>query len=131
MNDEKRKDLIDMTEVKLRRAYDEKGKDDGYRVLVDRLWPRGIKKEELAFSWWPKNIAPSTDLRKSFNHEEDQFESFKENYKKELESNSLKEEFLDKISTQLKKHNVTLVYGAKDKKHNQAVVLKEWIKEKL
>lgn len=120
-----------MSEVKLRRAYDEKGQEDGYRILVDRLWPRGIKKEDLPFSWWPKEIAPSSDLRKSFDHEEDQFESFKKEYKEELENNSLKEEFLDKVSTQLKKHNVTLVYGAKDKEHNQAVVLKEWIDEKL
>lgn len=120
-----------MGEIKLRRAYDEKGKDDGYRMLVDRLWPRGIKKEELSYSWWPKEIAPSTELRKSFDHEASKFKSFKENYKKELEENSKKEELLDKVETQLKKHNVTLVYGAKDTTHNHAVVLKEWLEEKL
>lgn len=120
-----------MAEIKLRRAYDEKGKDDGYRILVDRLWPRGLKKEELSYSWWPKDIAPSDELRKSFDHETDEFESFKKDYKKELEDNSLKSEFLDKVKEQLKKHNVTLVYGAKDTEHNQAVVLKEWLEEKL
>ena len=120
-----------MAEIKLRRAYDKKGKDDGYRVLVDRLWPRGIKKEELSYSWWPKDIAPSDELRKSFDHEEDKFEDFKEDYKKELDENSLKSEFLDKVKTQLKKHNVTLVYSAKDTEHNQAVVLKEWVEEQL
>lgn len=120
-----------MTEIKLRRAYEEKGKEDGYRILVDRLWPRGIKKEELSYSWWPKEIAPSADLRKSFDHETSKYESFKKDYKKELEENALKDEFIDKVKEQLKKHNVTFVYGAKDSKHNQAVVLKEWIEEKL
>ncbi len=120
-----------MAEIKIRRAYEEKGKDDGYRVLVDRLWPRGIKKEDLTYSWWAKDIAPSDELRESFNHDKDKFNNFKKSYKKELENNEIKAEFLDKIKTQLKKHNVTLVYGAKDKEHNQAVVLKEWIKEKL
>ncbi|MDN6162011.1 MAG: DUF488 family protein, partial [Atopostipes sp.] len=116
-----------MYEVKLRRAYNEKGKDDGYRILVDRLWPRGIKKENLPYSWWPKKITPSTELRKWFDHDADKFPRFKKEYKKELEENSLKEEFLTKVKTQLKKHNVTLVYGAKDKKHNHAIVLKEWL----
>ncbi len=120
-----------MSVIKIRRAYEEKGKDDGYRILVDRLWPRGIRKEELSYSWWPKDIAPSDKLRKSFDHESKKFESFKKDYKKELEENSLKSEFLDKVETQLNKHNVTLVYGAKDEEHNQAVVLKEWTKEKL
>lgn len=120
-----------MSEIKLRRAYDEKGQEDGYRVLVDRLWPRGIKKEDLAYSWWPKDIGPSDELRKSFDHDTDKFESFKEDYKKELEENSLKSEFISKIKKQLKKHNVTFVYGAKDTEHNQAVVLKEWLEEKL
>lgn len=120
-----------MGEIKLRRAYDEKGKDDGYRILVDRLWPRGLKKEELSYSWWPKDIAPSDELRKSFDHESKKFKSFKKEYKKELEENSLKAEFIDKVKKQLKKHNVTLVYGAKDTEHNQAVVLKEWLEQKL
>lgn len=120
-----------MAEIKLRRAYDEKGQDDGYRVLIDRLWPRGIKKEELSYSWWPKDIAPSDELRKSFDHDTEKFESFKKEYKKELEEKSIKSEFLDKVKKQLKKHNVTLVYGAKDTEHNQAVVLKEWLEEKL
>lgn len=71
-----------IAEIKLRRAYDEQGKDDGYRILVDRLWPRGIKKEELSYSWWPKDIAPSDDLRKSFNHDTDTFDSFKKTIKK-------------------------------------------------
>ena len=120
-----------MHKIKLRRAYDEKGKDDGYRVLVDRLWPRGIKKEDLPYSWWPKEIAPSDELRETFGHDKDKFQDFKKSYKKELDNNDLKEEFLNKINTQLKKHNVTFVFGAKDEEHNQAVVLKEWAEEQL
>ncbi len=120
-----------MSEIKLSRAYDEKGKDDGYRMLVDRLWPRGIKKEDLSYSWWPKEIAPSTELRQSFDHEASKFESFKKDYKEELEENSMKDELLNKVETQLEKHNVTLVYGAKDPEHNHALVLKEWLEEKL
>lgn len=120
-----------MSKIKLRRAYEEKEKDDGYNILVDRLWPRGIKKENLSYSWWPKDIAPSNKLRQFFDHDVDKLNNFKESYKKELEVNKLKDEFLDKVKTQIKKHNVTLIYGAKDKEHNQAVVLKEWIEDKL
>ena len=120
-----------MYKIKLRRAYGEKGKDDGYRVLVDQLWPRGIKKEDLPYSWWPKEIAPSDELRETFGHDKDKFQDFKKSYKKELDNNHLKEEFLSKIKTQLKKHNVTFVFGAKDEEHNQAVVLKEWAEEQL
>lgn len=120
-----------MYKVKIRRAYTEKGKEDGYRILVDRLWPRGIKKEDLSFSWWPKEIAPSDELREHFGHDTDRFNDFKKSYKEELDDNDIKAEFLDKVKTQLKKHNVTLVYGAKDEEHNQAVVLKEWIETKL
>lgn len=120
-----------MSKIKIHRAYEAKGKDDGYRILVDRLWPRGIKKEDLAYSWWPKDIAPSNELRESFGHDKDKFNDFKKAYKEELENNKIKAEFLDKIETQLKKHNVTFVYGAKDEEHNQAVVLKEWCEERL
>ena len=120
-----------MSKIKIQRAYEEKEKDDGYRILVDRLWPRGIKKENLSYSWWPKDIAPSDKLRKSFDHDKDKFTDFKKSYKEELENNKIKAEFLEKIKTQLKKHNVTLIYGAKDKEHNQALVLEQWIKEKL
>ncbi|MDN5891326.1 MAG: DUF488 family protein [Psychrobacter sp.] len=120
-----------MSKIKIRRAYTEKGKDDGYCILVDRLWPRGIKKEDLSYSWWPKDIAPSDKLRKSFDHDADKFSDFKKSYKKELEDNELKDEFLDKVKYQLEKHNVTFIYSAKDEEHNQAVVLKQWAEEKI
>ena len=111
--------------LKLRRAYTEKAKDDGYCILIDLLWSRGIKK------WWPKNIAPSDKLRKSFNHDEDKFNDFKKSYQKELEDNELKDKFLNKVKTQLEKHNVTFIYSAKDEEHNQVVVLKAWVEEKV
>lgn len=120
-----------MSTIKIRRAYTEKESDDGYRILVDKLWPRGIKKEDLSYSWWAKDIAPSTKTRKDFGHEPKKFDDFKKTYKEELENNKATSEFLHKVSTQIKKHNVTLVYGAKDEKHNQAIVLKEWADKKL
>ena len=120
-----------MCEILLKRTYDDKGSDDGYRVLIDRLWPRGIAKEDLSYSWWPKDIAPSDELRKAFGHDKDKFSDFKKKYKKELDNNDLKDEFLEKIDKQLEKHNVTFLYAAKDEEHNQAVVLKEWTEDKL
>lgn len=90
-----------MYDIKIRRAYSEKGRDDGYRILVDRLWPRGIKKEELSFSWWPKELAPSEDLREWFDHDANKFNDFKKAYKKELAENELKNELMDKVKTQL------------------------------
>lgn len=120
-----------MSEIKVRRAYEEKGKDDGYRILVDRLWPRGIKKEDLSYSWWAKEITPSNELRKSFHEDTEKFDAFKKSYIEELDDNDNKNEYLDRVENQLEKHNVTLVYGAKDKKHNHAVVLKEWTENNL
>lgn len=120
-----------MSEIKLRRAYEEKGDDDGYRILVDRLWPRGIKKEDLSYSWWAKEITPSDKLRKSFHKDAENFEEFKKSYMEELNENKNKDDYLDRVEIQLEKHNVTLVYGAKDEEHNNAVVLKEWTEKKL
>ncbi len=120
-----------MYEIRLVRAYEEKQreKDDGYRIFVDRLWPRGIKKEDFAYDWWPKEIAPSKELRQAFGHEEAKFEDFREAYLKELESNPLKDEFIQIVKKELKTANVTFIYGAKDKEHNQAVILKEWVEK--
>lgn len=109
--------------VKMKRAYDDPSKDDGVRVLVDRIWPRGKSKEELKIDHWMKEVAPSTDLRKWFAHDSDKFDAFKEKYKKELEDNEQMKEL--KELTIKEKKNLTLVYGAKDEKHNQAVVLKK------
>lgn len=108
---------------KLARIYDEdipKGK----RVLVDRVWPRGISKEDAKLDEWLKDVAPSTDLRKWFNHDPDKFSDFKKKYKDELKDNDAVKELKDMKGT------IVLLYGAKDEKHNHAVVLKEYMEDK-
>ena len=104
--------------IHIKRAYDEYSKNDGYRILVDRLWPRGIKKEEAAIDEWMKDIAPSAELRKWFNHDPE--------YTAELKDNAALPAFLATI----KKHKtVTLLYGARDEQHNQAVVLADFFQK--
>ncbi len=113
--------------VNMKRAYTEPAKEDGVRILVDRLWPRGVSKEDLEIDYWMQEVAPSAELRKWFNHEPEKFETFKKKYKEELASDDEKKEQLEKLKKIVIDHekHVTLVYGAKDEKHNQAVVLKE------
>lgn len=111
-----------MNEIQIKRIYEDASKNDGFRVLVDRVWPRGVSKEDAKLDEWMKEIAPSTELRKWFNHKEERFNEFSKKYKKELEKHSdLVEELLNKA----KKKCLTLVYGAKEENHNQAVVLKK------
>ena len=108
--------------LKIKRVYDDVSNQDGKRILIDRVWPRGIKKEELKHDEWYKDIAPSTELRKWFDHDEEKWAEFKNKYKKELESH---QDMLDDIRKDADGHNVTLLYAAKDEKHNHAIVLKE------
>ncbi|WP_028273354.1 DUF488 domain-containing protein [Atopococcus tabaci] len=117
--------------LQTKRAYEEPEETDGYRILVDRLWPRGIKKEALRLDSWEKDIAPSPDLRRQFNHDSGKFEWFKEEYMKELEQNEAAPQFMENVVREAKMHPVTLVYGAKDTTHNHAVVLKEFIENKI
>ncbi|MBG9988190.1 DUF488 family protein [Aerococcaceae bacterium DSM 111176] len=119
-----------MHQIKLKRSYDDKEYGDGVRILVDRLWPRGLKKETLAHDEWIKNIAPSADLRQSF-HKSNDFESFKSAYIKELDNNPDAEVFYEKIKHILADLHVTLLFSAKDTEHNNAVVLREWLLDKL
>lgn len=107
--------------VKLKRAYDERGDDDGTRVLVDRVWPRGVTKERAAVDWWAKGLAPSEELRKWFGHDPRHFEEFAERYRAELDGNP----DLERLRRLAREGEVTLVFGAKDREHNQAVVLRE------
>lgn len=111
-----------MHPIKIKRVYEDYAKNDGYRVLVDRIWPRGVSKEAAKLDDWNKEIAPSTELRKWFGHKEERFEEFKKRYKKELENHR---EELKEIKSVTKEKTVTLLYGAKYEKMNQAVVLKE------
>jgi len=110
--------------IKTKRIYEEAGEDDGARILVDRLWPRGLTKEKANIDLWMKEIAPSDELRKWFNHEQAKWEEFKERYFKELHD---KQEAVSRIREKTKKGTTTLLYGAKDKEHNQAVALKEFL----
>ena len=113
--------------LKLKRVYDDVSQQDGKRILVDGVWPRGIKKEDLEHNEWYKEIAPSSDLRKWFDHDPDKWEEFKKKYKKELKE---QKDLVDQIKKDSDGHNVTLLYAAKDEEHNQAVVIKEYIENK-
>jgi uncharacterized protein YeaO (DUF488 family) len=106
--------------VKIKRVYDSFSEDDGYRILVDRLWPRGVAKEAAHIDEWMKEIAPSTELRKWFNHDPALFPLFKEKYTEELRK---KDTLLQHIKTIATSQKLTLLYSAKDELHNQAVVL--------
>ena len=107
---------------RIKRVYELPDKHDGRRILVDRLWPRGLTKETACVDLWLKDIAPSTALRKWFGHDPDKWEAFKERYLAELKNNR---EPIRLLKQELDKGGVTLVYGAKDKEHNEAVVIQE------
>lgn len=107
--------------IQLKRIYDSANEDDGYRVLIDRLWPRGLSKGNAKIDLWMKDIAPSTELRKWFHHDPDKWEEFQELYKEELSNNK---DLLDQLLKLEKDNNkLTLLYSAKDRERNQAVVL--------
>ena len=99
----------------------------GYRILVDRVWPRGISKVKAKLNLWEKSIAPSTELRKWFNHEDEKYPEFKEKYLDELTHNSELPDFISLVREELAKNDVVLLYGAKNTEHNQAVVLQEYL----
>ena len=108
--------------IKVKRVYEKADRSDGKRILVDRLWPRGVKK--TAIDLWLKEVAPSDDLRNWFHHEEPKWSAFRSKYRKELSANKDAVAELRKAA----KGTATLLYGAKDEKHNQAVVLAEYLK---
>ncbi|WP_341778865.1 DUF488 domain-containing protein [Levilactobacillus sp. HBUAS70063] len=117
--------------IKCERIYTKPADLDGYRVLVDRLWPRGISKVNAQLATWEKEMGPTTDLRKWFNHDPEKFPEFKKRYVAELEENEALPAFLDLVATQLVDQDVILLYGAKDEEHNQAVILKDFLLERL
>lgn len=113
-----------MQVINVKRVYEAAAETDGYRVLVDRLWPRGIKKENAHVDLWAKALAPSTELRKWFGHVPERFDEFAKRYADELKASAEAAELID----QLRQHDVvTLLYAAKDEHHNNAVVLKSLI----
>ena len=117
-----------MAEIRIKRVYEAPAEDDGFRVLVDRLWPRGISKEHAALSDWWKDIAPTPELRKWFGHKAENFAAFTEKYRTELSAGTVAPTHTKTVAEHLAKgENVTLLYGAKDPKLNQAVVLRDWM----
>ena len=116
-----------MNSITTKRIYDQKARTDGFRILVDRLWPRGVKKENAEIDAWFKETAPSSELRKWFAHDPEKWEAFKKKYNEELKGN----EAVDELMALIKKHHrITLVYAAKDEQHNQAIVLKQYLERK-
>jgi uncharacterized protein YeaO (DUF488 family) len=112
--------------IRIKRVYEPYAEEDGKRVLVDRLWPRGLNKEDARIDLWLRDIAPSTALRKWFAHDPSRWGDFRRNYRKELEAHK---EMLDELRKASRKDTVTLLFSARDSAHNNAVVLKEAIGE--
>lgn len=113
--------------IKIKRAYEKPSEDDGYRILVDRLWPRGVTKNKARIDLWLKEVSPSNELRKWFSHDVEKWNEFKKKYHKELKS---EKKSLQKIKD-IEKENkiITLVYAAKDEKYNNAIFLLEELKK--
>lgn len=111
-------------EIATQRIYDAPRKKGGYRVLVDRLWPRGLKKDEVQIDLWLKDIAPSDTLRKWFAHEPAKWTKFKQRYFKELED---KQDLVEQLIDGAKGRPIVLLYGTRDPEHNQAVALKQYM----
>lgn len=113
--------------IALKRMYEAAAPEDGYRILIDRLWPRGISKQAASIHEWMKEIAPSPELRKWFDHKPERFDVFSESYIRELEGDPLREELGAKIVELALHERVTLVYAAKDPVYNHAKVLQQWL----
>ena len=117
-----------MHPIVIKRIYEEVSENDGYRILVDRIWPRGISKERAHLDEWDKSLAPSTALRKWFDHQDDRFEEFTRKYKEELLPQKEELQRLRKLATT---QQVTLLYSAKNSHNNQAIVLRNILNNSL
>lgn len=114
-------------DIRLKRAYDKAARSDGPRVLVDRIWPRGVAKEDADIAHWLKGLAPSTELRKWFGHDPEKWPEFRERYLEELRSGDTSDD-LEALKKLLEQHDcITLVFAAKDTRHNNAVALRDFI----
>ena len=114
--------------INIKRAYDAPAKSDGRRILVDRVWPRGVSKKELRLDEWRKELAPSTKLRKWFGHDPTKWNAFKERYFHELDK---QQQAIGDLAALCRKGPVTLVFGAKDTRHNQAAALKTYLERTI
>jgi uncharacterized protein YeaO (DUF488 family) len=115
--------------LKIKRVYLPAEEGDGYRILIDRLWPRGLSRDKAELDEWCKDIAPTALLRKWFGHKEENYAEFAENYRKELDDNADSLSFARHCASLLKEGDVTLLYGAKNATCNHALILQDWIKQ--
>jgi len=113
-----------MAEIRLKRAYEQPGADDGVRILVERLWPRGLTKERAAVDHWIKDVAPSPELRRWYNHEPAKWTEFQRRYLAELRQNKVA---VEELRQKCGDGTVTFVYAARDEQHNSALLLKEFL----
>lgn len=111
-------------DIRTKRAYDDPARNDGYRVLVDAIWPRGVSKKDARLDDWNKDVAPSGELREWFDHDPEKWDEFRDRYHAELDGNDAAEALVEHV----RKGRVTLVYGAKDKTHNNAEALRDWLR---
>ena len=118
-------------ELRVMRVYDLTPETEGYRILVDRLWPRGVRKETLRPDRWAKEITPSPELRKWFGHTEERFEEFSSLYRAELDCSSAAQEFVRDVASMLKEQDVLLLYAAKSRTCNHAVILRDWVTKQM
>lgn len=116
-----------MYQIRIKRIYDPTQAADGYRILVDRLWPRGVGREEAALGEWNKDIAPSPEARKAFNHDPSRMKNFRDQYIFELDDNPASPGFVRRVGEKLMSGNVTLLFAAKSETINHAVILREWL----
>jgi uncharacterized protein YeaO (DUF488 family) len=112
--------------IKIKRVYEHPEKDDGMRILVDRLWPRGLTKEKASVDLWLKDVAPSSELRKWFAHDPDKWKSFRGRYQTEIRNNP---DLIKVLKRKAREGTITLIYGARDEKHNEAVVLRQFLEK--
>ncbi|WP_242219375.1 DUF488 domain-containing protein [Shinella zoogloeoides] len=112
--------------VRIKRVYDEPAADDGERILVDRLWPRGISKEKAAFDEWMKEVAPTSELRKWFDHRPERWDEFRQRYRAELQGNPA----VEALRAHVAAGRVTLLYGSRNREFNHAAVLADFLAEK-
>ncbi|AXF57183.1 DUF488 domain-containing protein [Salicibibacter kimchii] len=119
--------------IAIKRIYKEMEKPDGFRILIDRVWPRGVSKEKAYIDEWVKEVGPSKALRQWFQHDPEKFQAFKVEYKNELQENEQQHEALERLKTLTKTHekNITLIFAAKEETYNHARVLKEILDRQL
>jgi len=116
----------DLPALHIKRAYDDAAPDDGYRVLIDRMWPRGVSRERAHIDEWARDLAPSSNLRKWFGHRPERFDEFRQRYRSELAAHA---DAVDALRRRAADGPVTIVYGARDREHNNAVVLAELLRD--